>query len=131
MNPRTELRLYLKSVPQINSIVGDRIYTLHRQTLDNQKYPCIVISRVGNSRTMTHGGHAGISKPKFQISCFGKDKDTVDILADYVIDATDGYSGLMSGLRVDSCFHLNDIESYEPETQIYHVPIDIEINHKS
>lgn len=117
---------FITSQPEITQLIGDRFR--HMALPQGTSLPAITYMRISNTRQRHHGG---ISKksPVYQLSCFSKDSKEVEILAQKVINALDMYSGQMGTFeRVDS-LHENDRSLYDPETGIFHVPIDVEVNY--
>lgn len=127
----TDLTQFLLSKSIITDIVGTRIFPQHISNIDGAKFPAISYTRTGRTRVTTHSGHAGLSRPMIQIDCWAKTHDEVVDLGNRVVAVLDGFRGLMNGTRVDAVFFENDQFMYEPDTGVYHIPVEVQINHQS
>lgn len=69
-----------------------------------------------------------MNSPVFQLSCWAETMESVRILAQKLIDAVDNHTGQMTPVERVTALHINDQDLYDPETGLYHIPIDFELN---
>ncbi len=117
---------YLLSQSEITDVVSERIYPT--QLPENSDLPALMYIRIGGNRMRTHRGNSN-NATSLQISCWSKDYGEAKDLSDILIEKLDNYDGYMQSGRV-TIFHQNDRDIYEPDTGLYHIPVDFEIHYE-
>jgi len=122
---------YLKSYAGLVSLVGTRIYPLVLP--QNPTLPAVTyfkVSRVGG-RAMSSPTPRYI-RVRFQFSCWSTSYGGVKGVAEQIKAALQDYHGLMGGthgVTVLDADVANEQDIYEPDTGIYHLPVDVFIYH--
>ena len=99
-------------------------------------YPAVKYFQVSDPPEHTQSGRSSLRHPRFQLDCFDQDADDHDgylgakQLAQQVINALDGYSGLMGTATCYAGFQENAQDNHDPDTSRHWVSVDIEIWHK-
>ena len=117
---------YLLAQSEITDVVSERVYPT--QLPENSELPALMYIRIGGNRMRTHRGHSQ-SATSLQISCWSKSYGEAKYLSDMLIEKLDNYDGYMQSGRV-TIFHQNDRDIYEPDTGLYHIPVDFEIHYE-
>ena len=87
--------------------------------------PYLVYSKVSPGRDYTHDGHSGLSRPRMQVSCYGTTYGSAKAVAVEVIAAMDAwFSGGVTFAPI-----AGEQDLYEPDTGLYHVPVDFFIHY--
>ncbi len=115
---------YLLSQDSITSLVGTRIYPMH--LLEGTDLPAINYMRISQERDRSHSGNS-MNRPIIQFSCWAYSYETVKDVAENLIAKLDNFSDYLASGKV-TIFHTNDRDLYEPDTGLYHIPIEFEIN---
>jgi len=124
------LMTYLLAQSGITSLVGQRIYFV--QAPQDTETPYIVVTKVSGVREHSHDGSSHLAHPRFQFSVFATTYSSAKSIASALQTALQGYSGTMggeSGVSVGATFYENEMDFYETESQLYHVPVDYIIWH--
>jgi hypothetical protein len=107
----------------VGTAPNDRIYPVRLP--QGVTFPAISYQRISGQRTHAISGVSALARPRFQISCWGSDYGSVKAVAEQVRKCFEGFSGTMgAGISAQSMVD-DDHDEYDPETQIYHVPVDI------
>lgn len=83
--------------------------------------PYCVVKQVSDLRSYTFGGASGLDRPRIQISCFSLSYGQAKAMAVQVVAALEGWSGVQAALKQ------NEIDLYEQDTKLHHVPVDFHI----
>lgn len=119
----------LSTYASLMALVSTRIYPLALP--QNGTYPAVTYFRVSSPRIRTFGTNLGAST-RLQVSCWARSYLAAKGVADQVIAALDGFSGTLGGVGGVPVLALdldNETDIYEPETGLYHVPLDFTIWH--
>lgn len=110
---------YLRNDPTVAALVGSRIYPL----LLPQDYdlPAITYTKISGSRINAKTGQTGLANPRFQFSCWGKTYLEAKKVADAVRIAMNQFKG--------DAYMQDEQDFYEPDTGLYHVPVDFIVWH--
>ena len=123
MNVNAELFLQLTGYAGLAALVGTRIY---RVTLPvDPTLPAVTFQRIDTPREYSHDGDSHLPHPRFQISCWATTQSVAEAVADQVRGALRGWH-LAYG---EAAFVEDQADAYEPETGIYHIPLDATIWH--
>lgn len=96
-------------------------------------FPALTCQKISGPRVASKDGPAGLAHPRMQVSCWAKSYADAKAVAEQVRLALEGFSGIMGGaggIKVDITLLENEVDFYEPETGIYHVPVDFLIWHR-
>ena len=116
-----ETALYSRLSSQLSSAVGTRIYPLvapQKTTL-----PYLTYSKVSAVKQYTHSGSASLSNDRIQISVFSTGYLAGKTIAGAVVTALEGWS------TAQAVFKANELDLYEDETKVFHIPVDFRVWH--
>lgn len=122
---------HLLAHPGVAALVGDRIYPMRLP--QRPTYPALTCQKVSGPRVTAKDGPAGLAQARMQVSCWAKSYPDAKAVAEQVRRALAGFSGVMGGaggVKVEMTQLENEVDMYEPETGIYHVPVDFVIWHR-
>lgn len=114
-----DLYSYLSTYAGLVALVDTRIYPL----VGPQKVtaPYCTYQKISPGRMYSHSGFSGLSKPRMQVSCYGSTYAQVKAVAAQVIAAVEAWPGASN---IQAAFVENELDMYDPETGLYHVPVD-------
>jgi hypothetical protein len=112
-----QARLYdhLRFNPGVAALVAARIYPVRMP--QQPTLPCITYIRVDGVPQYTHSGRSDLVQSRLQISCWATTYAAAIALADAVKASIDSFP---ENATVEAF-----PDMYDPETQVYHVPVDI------
>lgn len=116
----TEIYAYLSSNNAITALVGNRIYPLILP--QNYTLPAITYTKISGQRVNAKDGQTGLANPRFQFSCWAKTYLEAKKVADVVRIAMNVFPNGTTYMQDEQDF-------YEPDTGLYHVPVDFIIWH--
>ncbi len=120
---------YLKGYAGLAALVSTRIYPLILP--QDSTFPAVTYQRISGPRIHTMGNDPGLAYPRFQVSCWGKTYASAKAVAAQVIAALQNQRnttwGGTGGVMVQASILESDRDLYEPDTQVYHVPVDVTI----
>lgn len=124
------LYTYLKSHTGLSALVGSRIYPL--KLPQNPTLPAVVYVKVSYAGERAMGtGNPRASRARFQFSCFAQSYASAKDVAEQVKLALQDYSGLMGGgVTVLDTNVVGEVDVFEPDTGLYHVPVDVLLIHR-
>ena len=92
----------------------------------NTELPAVVYLPVSVERLHSLVADTGFVKQRLQFSCYGKSyKESVQ-LAVMIRHELQNFSGVMSGLLIESVLLMEEITNYEAGTNVYSVTIEFE-----
>lgn len=109
----------------VTALVVDRVYPVRLP--QGGDYPAITYSKVSGGRIRTMGSNEAAANPRVQVSCWGKTYADAKGLANAVRIALDRFSGTLGGsggVAVSAILLENELDLDDPETKLYHVPLD-------
>jgi hypothetical protein len=110
---------YLKSVPAVAALVGNRIYEgripQHVFDSDERVMDCAVYSRVGGAPDRAFCGTGGLVAGAYQVDVYSPDGVRKTQAARAIRRALVDYSGPMGAVTVRKVFLETDFDSEEPE----------------
>lgn len=118
----------------LSSLVDNRIYPIVLP--QGPLLPAVTYQRVSGEREETHDGPSGLARPRFQVSCWAQILpgvnafDQARAVAEQVRLALDGYQGTAGGVQIEVIQLENEVDLFEPETQIFHSAIDFTVWHQ-
>ena len=136
ITPRQAVYAYLRASPEIQALVGDRIY--HQTPPLDATYPLIVLNTISNVDRRDLSAVA-YSETRIQITAMANDppntpggslKDAEKI-AMAVRKSLEGFQGLMAGaLQVIDCQVVSYLPIYQDGMGQTHYHVDVLITHK-
>jgi hypothetical protein len=108
----------LTTDPRTADLVGQRVRP--RRPTDGEDFPSIAYSKISDPHDYTQDGDSGLRAPRVQFSCWARDPDTADLVADALVDVLSG----RSFGEVTFTFVIDDRDDYEPETGLYRRIVD-------
>ena len=99
----------------------------------DQSLPAMAYQRITGPRETAHDGAVGIAEALFQLTCQAQGYDTAKGLANAVREALIGFDGLMggeSGVTVDGCFVVGELDGYGMVAGVYTVRLDVVIRYR-
>ena len=99
----------------------DRVWGM--KAPQDTKRPYIVFYVVSDTKHKAHDGYTGLARPRVQISCYAETFQQAGELAEEVTD-------VLSDWGEATALHENEIDQYDEDTGIYHIPVDFFIQHK-
>lgn len=119
MNIQETIYEHLTTNAGVVALVVARVYPMRMP--QQPTLPCITYQRIDSVPEYSHDGR-GLATSRFQLSCWAETYVGVIALAAAVLAAMDGFPNV--------AFVEGHNELYEPETQVYHVPVDVMIWHE-
>ncbi len=112
----------------VSALVGARVYPIIMP--QDGTLPAIVFSRIATDRELSHSGSIDVTKGVFQISCFSETPFGAKQLAKAVYSAMHGYAGTVGTEHVFMCKCINEVDAFEQDTDVFHVPLDMLVTYK-
>lgn len=128
MSALRAVREILLNAITVSGVVERRVYPLRLQP--DTDFPAITYGQVMGQRVDRHDGPATLRLKYIQISCWARRIIEAEDLAERVSASLDGYSGNSANVTVQQIIVLDDPgHMYDPETQLFHVPVDVLVAH--
>ncbi len=106
---------YLRFDAGVAALVGTRVYPVRLP--QQPTLPAITYQRVDGIPQYSHSGRSDLVQSRIQVSCWALTYAAVIDLVDAVKAATDTFPEDAT---------VEDMpDMYDPETQVYHVPVDV------
>lgn len=113
----------------VAAIVSARIYPI--QLPQECTLPAISFSKVSVfGKDLTHSGTSQTANSIMQVSCWAKSVLAVKNLANAVKAALHGYSGSVGSDTIFFSKMVNEVDIFDPEVGVYHIPVDFELMHR-
>lgn len=119
MNIQETIYEHLSTNAAIVALASTRIYPVRMP--QQPTLPCLTYQRISGVPDYSHDGRA-LTQSRFQVSCWAYTYAAAIALAEAVKNSWASFA--------DVAFLENDTEMYEPETQVYHIPVDVMIWHE-
>ncbi len=123
----SELRTYLLTQTSITDIVSGRIHAI--KLPKGAIFPAITYNVVSQVRTYSHSGDSSLTRPRIQYSCWAELIEDAKNLALALTDVLSGFKGTAGMADVQDSFVENEVDMWDAEARIYHVPVDILIRY--
>ena len=127
MSIQSDIRTYLLTQTGVTDLVGSRIYAM--KSPKRATFPSLTYSTVSSVRTRSHSGDSSLTTKRIQLSCWAAKYGDCRDLVDQLVSSLESYKGLMGLTTVYSSFVENEIDAYDPESKLYHVPVDVKIRY--
>jgi|SRR5690625_3069749 len=120
------LRDRLLQTPELVNLVGGRFMPPPRpQTGSGAALPAVVYQRVSPGPMFSeHTGPSLFAMPRVQFSCFARTEAEAWAVATLARQALDGWSDRTATPRIDGVTCEEPLDTYENDTQVYHVYFD-------
>lgn len=115
----TALYSRLTTYAPLEALISTRVYAVAPP--QDVVLPYCVCSKVSNQRQYSHDGYSSLQRPRIQVSCFATGYLIAKQIAEQVIAALESWPGADN---VQAAFMENEIDLYEQDTKLYHVPVD-------
>lgn len=116
----------LKADPSLVSFVGTRIYR-GMKLPTGVTFPAITVSLV----SMVPDPTVSLGRARIQVSCWGSSDGITRHVADTVEEAINRTSNTtLSGTFILLVRQLNETTIYEPTTDLFQVPVDLEVRYR-
>jgi hypothetical protein len=110
---------YLKAVPEVAALIGDRIYEgripQHAFGSTGAVMDCAVYQRVGGPRDADFCSSDSLVQGQYQMDCYSADSVRKGKVARAIRRALVDYSGPMGAVRVNRVLIETEFDSEEPE----------------
>lgn len=128
MNIKKAIAQRLLALGELTAITGTRIYRGGRLPANQAlQPPHVIIWLLSKNRQYDHDGYSGLTEATLQISCFSRDPDETDAMAELVRVSMEAWPAESS--EVDSVFVEDEADLFEQETLIHHVPLDVIVSY--
>lgn len=129
MSLRSVLYEHLSNDPGLAPLTDNRVF--NRRAPQGVVVPFLVWRRVTVERFPAMGGSARVVNSRIQIEAFAGDEDSVEELAQALVDSLDGWIDPASDPEVFGTSTADDQEdSYDDVTGLYYVTIDTTVSHR-
>jgi hypothetical protein len=116
-----ETKLFTRLSSQLTTSVGTRIYpAVAPQTAT---LPYIVYRKVSANKQYAHSGPLSLTFDRVQVSVFSTGYLAGKTIAGNAITALEGWTD------AQAVFKANELDLYEPDTKVFHIPVDFLIWH--
>ena len=119
MNIQETIYEHLTTNAGVVALVAARVYPVRMP--QEPTLPCITYQRISGPVEYSRDG-PGLTESRFQISCWAETYAGAIALAAAVRSAI--------GIFPEVSFLENQPDMYEPETSVYHIPVDVMIWHE-
>ena len=116
-----ETALYSKLSSGLSTTVSTRIYPATAP--QGVAKPYIVYRKVSANRQYAHSGQSSLTFDRVQVSVFSTEYLVAKGLVSTLFTTMEGWTG------VQAAFKVNEIDFYEEDTKLYHIPVDFMIWH--
>ena len=103
------------------TLVSGRIYPLVAP--QGTTTPYITYAKISAGKYYTHGGAAGLSRDRLQISVYSTGYVTAKAIVTQVVTAMEDWGD------IQAAFKEHEIDMFETETSLFHVPVDYFVWH--
>lgn len=127
MTIESAIRQYLIAQPAVNNLIAGRLYPMvlpQPPTL-----PAATYQRVSRSAVRDLTGVA-YWVSRFQFSCWAERYADAKAVAQAIREALEDYVGTMGTFKILDSTTVNEIDLSQPDTGLYHVPVDVLVTHK-
>ena len=121
MGLTTDFYTRLTTYAGLTALISTRVYGGDNAP-DKATKPYCVYSQVSAGRKYTHGGYAGIQRPRMQVNCYAETYEVAKEVAAQVTAALESWS--VANVQVGAAFQDNEVDLYEKDTGLYVVPVD-------
>ena len=116
-----ETAIYNRLSSQMSSALGTRIYPMVAP--QKTATPYVVYTKISAGKEYSHAGGASLSRDRVQISVFSTGYLAAKTVVGNIVTAMEGAATFQASFKV------NEIDFYEEQTKLFHIPIDFIIWH--
>jgi hypothetical protein len=95
----------------------------------NPTCPLILYAKISGPRDHHLEGPSGLANPRMQVEAWDATYGGAKKLAEAIRKALDGYTGIVSGVKIGSCLLDSERDIYEPELKVHRTIMDFTIWH--
>jgi len=107
----------------VRSLVDSRIFPHHLPL--GTSLPAITVHEIdGNEHPITGHGYN-----RYQVSCWSTKFSDVQAMKNAVKSCLNRYKGVVSGNHIKQITFMGSQDLYEPDSKIYHIPLDFQVVH--
>ena len=122
-----ELYALLSGCSALTALVGVRIYPVTAPEDYQYSGPYLIYSRVSNQSEESHDGPAGLARARYQFSAYAKARDGGNMRCRQIAEAIRMGLTAYRGGSIQNISHENDLDVFDSETLLHHVPLDLTI----
>jgi hypothetical protein len=105
------------------ALVGVRIYPLVAP--EGVTKPFVIYQKISTGTVHAMSADPSLESPRFQVSAYGDTYASAKTVVAQILDALRDYTNA----TIQRSFYENSSDFYEPETSLYHVPVDFVVWH--
>lgn len=117
------LKTYLLTIPELTEKIGQKVFFMSAD--ERTEPPLVVFSKIAGNRHH----ELDFSSPLIQVTYYDTDAERARVGAEIIIQAINGYSGLMGTVYVSQGIYQNDLV-LPPDEGVYGAPVDIRLSHR-
>ena len=121
-----DVRNHLTAHAGLVALIGARCYVVRLP--QNPALPAVTYQRISSAHDPTHDGDTGLQTVRWQVSCWATTYAMAELIAAQVVEACNGWADAQPG---EAAFIENQLDFYSPEVDVYHIPVDIMIQHRN
>jgi hypothetical protein len=114
---------YLMARPALAALIGTRLYPL--TVPQDITQPAIAYQRISTVRNLAHDGPLTVVTARIQYTCMANTYANLKAVTAALIAALNGYTGMMTPVRIDRTAVENEIDSFEFETAMKVARVDV------
>jgi hypothetical protein len=126
MSTSNSIFAYVSGVPEIASLVADRIFPGAAPA--GTVMPFINVQRITNHQETAHDGDQGLGAALYQFSAWSTSFDEVDMIRQALL-RLNGTTVEVDGVGDLTFLHSNDGEGYDEETREFSVRVEFTVWH--
>ena len=128
MSLEKDIRTYMLTRTAITDLVG--LTGIYFGKLPQAvTFPALVSNRISTTRTYSHSGDSNLTTPRIQYSCFSETSEGAKDLAEEIVNEMSGFKGTAGAATVYSTFVESELDLYDDEAKLYHIPVDLMISY--
>lgn len=117
----------LTTFAALTALVGPRIYPVVLP--QTPTYPCVTYQRISTTRESAMGVEVGIAHARVQCSAWAQTYTAAKGVKEQLRAALERWRGTVLGVVVQDSFFLNELDLYEADVRIWHLPVDFMIHY--
>lgn len=126
MNLESALRAQLLADATVSGLIGTRLYPVVLP--EGVQLPAVTYQRVSRTPARDLGGVA-YTQSRIQVDCWGRSYGDAKAVA-HAVRAAAGRPGAQGDVRIMLGTTAGEMDSYEPDTQLYRVSVDLLMVHE-
>jgi hypothetical protein len=117
--------------PELSSLVSDRLVPMRGE--EGIGLPYVTYQRISAVRDNDHdpfGTMKAWVSPRIQFTCWDRTMLGAIIVGDAVVEALNGYNGMMGSLSVGYARVVFELDDYQEDVKLYRRIVDVVISHQ-